>query len=181
MDEISPLFLHILPTHNDGLSYAEQKVSNHYYNEKYNMSNTAIPKPIQKYCENSACRRCIRIARTMTHGRMPFVKHRHAHSRARKEWNECTDTSRLHPFFSRRQYRQADDDMIDLPRINHVRHVIKQRTDGRMTESGESQKNPQRVLRIGNSRSSCTYVKSQDAHGRTERSAIFSAQRCGDG
>lgn len=71
--------------------------------------------------------------------------------------------------------------MIDMPRIHYVRHVIEQRTDGRMLESWESQKNSRRVFRIGHSRSSRTYVKSQDAHGRTERSAIFSAQRCGDG
>lgn len=71
--------------------------------------------------------------------------------------------------------------MINMPHINHVRYVIEQRTDGRMTESRESQRNSRRVFRIGRSRSSRTYIKSQDAHGRTERSAIFSAQRCGDG
>lgn len=116
----------------------------------------------------------------MAHGGMPFVQRRHMRPHARKGWNKRADASRLHPLFPRRQHRQADDDAIDLSRTDHVRNVIEQRADGRMTESGKSEKNSRRVLRIGHARSSRTYVKSQDAHGRIERAAIFSAQRCGD-
>lgn len=100
MDEIAPLFLHILPTTNDSLSYAEQKVSNQYYNEKQNMSNTSATKPIQKYCENRTCCCSVRITRTTALGGMPFVQHRHARPHVRKGWNERTNPLRLHPFFS---------------------------------------------------------------------------------
>lgn len=101
MDEIAPLFFHILPTTNDGLSYAEQKVSTHYYNEKCIMSNIeSAAKPIQKYREDRTCRRCIRITRTMTNGGMPFVQHRHTCPHVCKGRNERADPLRLHPFFS---------------------------------------------------------------------------------
>lgn len=196
MDEIAPLFLHNLPTHRDDLSYTKQKVSIHYYNEKSILSNAGIERnredtvgnsgmsgfqPIQEYHKNCACRCRIRIVRGVAHSGMPLIQRRHAHSHVRKRRKERANAPRLHPFFSRRKNGQADNDMVNAPRVDDPCHVLEQCTDGRMTESGKSQWDSRRMLRIGNSRAPRADIKRQDAHGHIERSVTFSARHCGDG
>ncbi len=112
---------------------------------------------------------------------MPFVQRRHARPHARKRRKECTNTLRLHPFFSRRKYGQTDDDTVDASRVDDPRHMRKQCTNGRMTKSGKNQGNSGWTLRIGDSRSPRADIKRQDAHGRIERFVTFFAQRFEDG
>lgn len=137
-------------------------------------------QPIQIHHEDYACRFRIRIAGGMRSG-MPFVQHRHAHSHMREQRKERARSLCLHPFFPRGKKWQTDDDVIDASLVDKSRHVLDQCTDGRMTKSGESQRNSRRTLRIGDPRAPRTYVKRQNAHGRIERSVTFSARRCGDG